>query len=254
MSVSHLSVRSAASRENLYLLKQTVTNNNFDTFALSELWLDPTVRHADILIPGYTTFRQDRRPHRRGGGVLVYVENIYKDCLIEKWSLVSESNFQQLWLRVLCKKFKSFLICTVYRPPNAPIDFLENLSETFVDSSLHGLNVTILGDLNCNLFGGYPDALSDFFIYFWSIATRENRNKSNWKMQVTYRRCFDNERKYHSCLWCDGSCVAALLTLKANWFDTLTVKQWEIMINSDVILFSATNEVTPYEQLLHYWM
>ena len=46
--------------------------------------------------------------------------------------------------------------------------------------------------------------------------------------------------------------VAALLTLKANWFDTLTVKQWEIMINNDVF-FPATNEETPYRQLLHYW-
>ena len=36
--------------------------------------------------------------------------------------------------------------------------------------------------------------------------------------------------------------VADLLTLKANWFDTLTVKQWEVMINNDVLLFSATNE------------
>ena len=31
--------------------------------------------------------------------------------------------------------------------------------------------------------------------------------------------------------------VAGLLTLKANWFDTLTVKQWEIMISNDVLLF-----------------
>ena len=44
--------------------------------------------------------------------------------------------------------------------------------------------------------------------------------------------------------------LAAFLTLKANWFDTLTVKQW-VMINNDVLLFSATNEETPYEQLLH---
>ena len=44
--------------------------------------------------------------------------------------------------------------------------------------------------------------------------------------------------------------VAALLTLQANWFDTLTAKQWEIMINNDVSSFSATNEETPYEQLL----
>ena len=46
--------------------------------------------------------------------------------------------------------------------------------------------------------------------------------------------------------------AAALLTLKANWFGALTVKQWEIMINNKVVLFSLTNEETPYEQLLHY--
>ena len=34
--------------------------------------------------------------------------------------------------------------------------------------------------------------------------------------------------------------AAAFLTLKAEWFDTLTVKQWEIMINNDLLLFSAT--------------
>ena len=31
------------------------------------------------------------------------------------------------------------------------------------------------------------------------------------------------------------------LTLKAECFDTLTVKQWEIMINNDLLLFSATD-------------
>ena len=48
--------------------------------------------------------------------------------------------------------------------------------------------------------------------------------------------------------------VAPLLALKPNWFDILTVKQWEIMLkNYYVLLLSATNEETPYEQLLHYW-
>ena len=45
--------------------------------------------------------------------------------------------------------------------------------------------------------------------------------------------------------------MAAFLTLKAHWSDTLTVKQLEIIINNDVLLFSATNEETPYEQFLH---
>ena len=64
MSVAHLNVRSVASRENFYLLKRTVTTNNFDIFTVSESWLDRTVCDADILIPGYTTFRQHRAPHK----------------------------------------------------------------------------------------------------------------------------------------------------------------------------------------------
>ena len=39
--------------------------------------------------------------------------------------------------------------------------------------------------------------------------------------------------------------VAALLTVKANWLDTLTVKQWKVMINNDVFFFSVTDEETP---------
>ena len=171
---------------NFYLLKQTVTTNNFDIFTVSESWLDRTVCNADILIPGYTTFRQDQGPHKRGGGVLGYVKDIYKTCVIEKWSSVSESNFQQLWLEVQCKKFRSFLVCTVYRPPDAPIDFLESLSKTFVDSLLHGSNVIILGDLNCNLTRGDPDgqALSDFCSTFGlsqlvKTSTRKNEKSKS---------------------------------------------------------------------------
>ena len=40
--------------------------------------------------------------------------------------------------------------------------------------------------------------------------------------------------------------VEALITLTANWLDTLSVKQREIIINNDAFLFSVTNEETPY--------
>ena len=145
---------------------------------------------------------QDRGPHKRGGGVLVYVKDIYKACVIEKWSSVSESNFQQLWLKVQCKKFKSFLLCTVYRSPAAPIDFYEELSETFVHSLLHGSNVIMLGDLNCNLIGGDLDghALSDFCSTFGLSQLVKTATRVTEKFQVTYRRYFDNEREYNSCL------------------------------------------------------
>ena len=115
-------VRTHQPWSNLYFLNRQLPVTTSISLQ-SASWLDRTVCDADILIPGYTTFRQDRGPHKRGGGVLVYVKDIYKGCVIEKWSSVSESNFQQLQLKVQCKKFKSFLLCTVYRPPDAPIDF-----------------------------------------------------------------------------------------------------------------------------------
>ena len=48
-----------------------------------------------------------------------------------------------------------------------------------------------------------------------------------------------------------GSCSSSP-NPKSHLFDTLTVKQCKIMINNDVLLFSATKKETPYEQLLHY--
>ena len=45
--------------------------------------------------------------------------------------------------------------------------------------------------------------------------------------------------RYFKTVWL-SSCtyhVAALLTLKANWFDTLSVKQWGIMINNDLYCY-----------------
>ena len=71
---------------------------------------------------------------------------------------MSESFFQQLWIKVQCKKLKSFMLCTVYiRPPSTPINFLEDLNINFMDSLLLGLDVIFLGDLNCNLLGNCSD-------------------------------------------------------------------------------------------------
>lgn len=79
-------------------------------------------------------------------------------------STVSDSNFQQLWLKVQCKKLKSFLLCTVYKTSKSPISFLEDLENVFVDSLLTGMEVIIIGDLKCNLQGNCSDsrALSNF--------------------------------------------------------------------------------------------
>ena len=123
VTIAHLNVRSIASRENFYLVRQTVSD--YDIFTISETWLDLSTCDTDIHIPGYMLFRQDRGTHKKGGGLVVYVKNTYKASVVHLSPAVTECNFQQLWLKVQCKKFKSFLLCTAYRPPNSPISFLD---------------------------------------------------------------------------------------------------------------------------------
>ena len=94
---------------------------------------------------------------KAGGGLCINIKNCYKASIAT--SSISDHNFQQLWLKMQLKTCKSFLLGTVYRPPNTPISFLENVTETLMNLSLLSpeLDVILLGDLNCNLLGNYPD-------------------------------------------------------------------------------------------------
>ena len=147
--VAHLIVRWIRSKETFYLVWQTITDNHLVILTISESWLDPSINVSDLQIPGYILFWRDRGSP--GGSLCVYIKDIYKASVIGNLSNISENSFQQLWLEVSCKKFKSFLLCMVYRPPNTPISFLETLSKSFMDSLLVGSEVVILGDLNCNV-------------------------------------------------------------------------------------------------------
>lgn len=54
------------------------------------------------------------------------------------------------------RNLRSFVICTVYRPPDVPVRcFDTDLTPTFIAASLHNKPIHILGDLNCNLLN--PD-------------------------------------------------------------------------------------------------
>ena len=63
-------------------------------------------------------------------------------------------------------KYKSFFVCTAYRPPDCPLDcFDQELSESFISALTLGKDIFILGDLNCNVLDisdGKAGALMDF--------------------------------------------------------------------------------------------
>ena len=160
VKVAHLDVRSLKSRENFCLVKDTILHNGFDIFTVSETWADLSVSDASLEISGYQLFRRDRGQHKAGGGLCTYAKSNLKIAVLENLSSACDDGFQQLWLRVQCRKYKSFLICNTYRPPQTPTMCFESLANSLTDALLLDLNVVILGDLICNLLAPDPETTS----------------------------------------------------------------------------------------------
>ena len=158
IKIAHLNIRSLKSREHRFLLQHTIEEHDFDIFTISETWLDSTVDNQAVQIPGFVFFRQDRGEHKSGGGLAVYIRDTFKATLLEHASGISDENFQQLWIKVQVRHCKSILICTVYRPPGTTLAFSDSLSRTLLDMLLHGNDIIILGDLNCNILDDTVDS------------------------------------------------------------------------------------------------
>ena len=64
-----------------------------------------------------------------------------------------------LWLKIQIRNWKSFLICTTYKPPNVNPNCLDtDFSETLIEALSLNKPVYILGDLNCNMLDGNDPA------------------------------------------------------------------------------------------------
>ena len=179
IKIDHLNVRSLKRRVHFIQVKDTILSNDFDVFTISESWLDSSVTDLEIEIPGYNIFRVDRE-QQRGGGVCAYVKQCLKTEVLREISGISTNGLHQLWMKQL-RNFKSFIVCTTYRPPSSPVVCLEeDLGPSLISTMLLSKPIYILGDINCNLL--QPDlpeslALSTFcstynLEQFISSATR----------------------------------------------------------------------------------
>ena len=83
---------------------------------------------------------------------VVYAKDNFKISSLNDLSYIADSGLHMLWLRVQVGNLRSFLICTAYRPPNAPLNCFEtDFSRTLVSALLMSKPIYILGDLNCNV-------------------------------------------------------------------------------------------------------
>ena len=215
-----------ASRKKFYLVKHTIVRDNLDLFVISESWLDPSTTNNDIQIPGYVIFRQDRGPHKSGGGIVVYGRNTLKASIINNLSTTTDANSQQLWLKVQRRKSKSFVLCAAYRPDSESTSrFLDDFSASFMNSLLLDREVLVSGDLNSDVLPGSscPEgrALMDLCVSFnLSQPVTQPTRTTDTSMTLTDFALATNKSLIASCdviisAVADHCLVAVTLKLKA---------------------------------------
>ena len=119
--------------------------------AITETWLQAHISDAQVEIPGYTSYRADRKK-RRGGGCILYLHN---DVVATKQFSYSDNSCSGTI--VYCTSLHLLLVA-VYRPPAAP-DLTFDKLMAFVQEKMDLVSentttpdVYILGDFNLPLF------------------------------------------------------------------------------------------------------
>ena len=74
--------------------------------------------------------------------MVVYMRIFFKASTIENLSTTTDTNSQQLWLKVQCRKTKYFVLCAAYRPDSVSMSrFLDDFFASFMDSLLLRMEV-----------------------------------------------------------------------------------------------------------------
>ena len=114
VTVAHLNVRSLKTREYLIQVRNLMDEKKYAILAISESWLNSSVKNAEVEIDGYSLSRLDRpriMKNEFGGGVFAYIRKTLKSKVLKDLSGISDTGFHQLWMQVQHKTLKSFLLC-----------------------------------------------------------------------------------------------------------------------------------------------
>ena len=121
-----------------------------DVFALNETFLKPEVPDSLYFIPGFTLYRRDRVGSRKGGGVIVYVND---ELNFKRRTDLENSELEVIWLEVCPFKSKRpILFGTIYRPPSYNKDMDLKLQRNL--EAVYPLNkeTILIGDFNLDYF------------------------------------------------------------------------------------------------------
>lgn len=160
-----MNIRSLTSNLQTFVDKCLSDNLKFDAMAFSETRLEDNIVFL-FNIPGYSLYVNNR--NRKGGGVCVYVSNIYNSCVLPDCSIM-ESYFECVCVKLSTEKESNFLT-SVYRPPRGNIsDFLQALDQLLnLIERKKFTNYCFLGDWNLDLLKPNDTGVLDYMYLMYS--------------------------------------------------------------------------------------
>jgi hypothetical protein len=128
------------------MFKNVLAIDKPDIFGIVETWFDGNVLEEEHTIDGYDTYRKDRVG--RGGGLLLVINNVYKN--VRRLDLESvSSNYNEILVCEIRVKIKTWILVLFYRPPSANDNFNTNMGEVLSNIKNAGFrNILLIGDLN----------------------------------------------------------------------------------------------------------
>lgn len=122
--------------------------NTYDVIAISETWLNPTIKSDDLLMCGYhEPLRRDRE--NGYGGLMVYINN---SISYQRRYDLEINQVECIWFELKPNNNTCVLIGVFYRPPNTNNDYLQCIENSIglaIESGVE--NVVIMGDFNLDV-------------------------------------------------------------------------------------------------------
>ena len=117
-----------------------------DILAVNETRLDNTITSGEVAVSGYILERNDR--NREGGGIALYIRDTIN---YERLYDLEYKSLEWIGIKAVKLKAKPFIVNTWYRPPDANADTMRDIEFLIERIESLGLEVNILGDVNCNV-------------------------------------------------------------------------------------------------------
>ena len=122
-------------------------DNGPDIMGICETFLECSVPDCQLNIQGFNFMCKDRSEilNKTGGGLVLY----YKDSInCNRRSEFEVSKIETLWSEFTLPNSRSFLVCTVYRPPRALSEWVSQFEHELSIAQTTGLEIILMGDFN----------------------------------------------------------------------------------------------------------